>query len=185
MRKISLFLLACFVSLFLCACQATPEATQTMEPTQIETTEPTPTPTSTPSPTPSPTPEATVATTVPEEIDYDAVNKSIMENAVEIDYDDIFRYPDDYINKEVVFTGTIIVIVPYENDPDVFSLGIYEDDDINKLWYVQYSTVAGGPQLRQGDVVKVYGLIFGTNTTLENNITVTSNQAYSWMVEIQ
>jgi len=166
------------------------EVTTNPPTTTIATTPQTTTPqTTTPQTT---TPQTTTSQTTTETTnaernseDWKEISDNIIEAATEADFDQIYRYPNDYSDKSVFFSGKVIAVAQYEEDPTSFRVGLCQDEDSSKFWFVEYSTKAGGPQLREGDLVKVYALVLGTKTSIENNTSYSYIQATSIMVEFE
>ena len=98
-------------------------------------------------------------------------------------YETVFRIPNDYMKKEVVFSGTVSDVFPIENNlsesSEMFSVEnktseyyvvVFQDNDHHKRWLIKYSTLSGSPEIHDDDYVKVAASITDIKTSKENNI---------------
>ncbi len=117
-----------------------------------------PTPTPVPSLTPVPTPT------------FDQLKSE----AVEIDYDDLFRNNEMHVGKQIRFVAKIVQVVTFPEQNNRFLLlanvtrGAYSWDDAVLLGYV-------GSRLLEDDIVEIVGTVFGLYTyeaVLGNEVTV-------------
>ncbi|MBR5497455.1 MAG: zinc ribbon domain-containing protein [Clostridia bacterium] len=100
-----------------------------------------------------------------------------------IPYKDIARMPDNYVGKNVVFTGEVVQVmessysnnVTYRIDVTKDEYG-YWDDTV----YVTYELPEGAPRILEDDIVKFYGICEGTytyETVLGSSLTIPSVEA--------
>lgn len=78
----------------------------------------------------------------------------------EYNYNDIMRDPDSHKNKHCVLTGTVDQII----EGWFGSYSIFITDDNGDKWGCVYSYNEGEKHLLEGDYVRVYGILNGTNT---------------------
>ncbi len=119
-------------------------------------------PTRTPTPTPSPTPTPTF--------------DELKADAVEIDYDDLFRNNETHVLKQVRLVAKIIQVISLPEKSDRFMLlanvtrdAFWWDDTV----LLQYD----GPRLLEDDIVEIVGIVLGLHTyeaVLGNEVTVPS-----------
>ena len=100
-----------------------------------------------------------------------------------IAYKDIARLPDDYVGKNVVFTGEVVQVQESSwSDQIIYRINVAKDD--YGFWddtvYVTYELPEGAPRILEEDIVTFYGVCEGTYTyesVLGSNITIPSVSA--------
>lgn len=93
------------------------------------------------------------------------------------DYEDVARYPDDYLNDYVAFGGEVLQVIEHDND---IQLRIYVEDDSNKCIYVKYKRKKGESRILERDYITVYGKFKGLltyETVMGAKVTVPSIDA--------
>ena len=100
--------------------------------------------------------------------------EQIKSEAVEIDYDDLFRNNEDHVGKRIRFVAEIIQVIENADGDNQFILrgnvtrGKYSWDDAVLLAYA-------GPRLLEDDIVEMVGIVLGLYTyeaVLGNEVTV-------------
>lgn len=83
--------------------------------------------------------------------------KDRKELAKHYSYKTIARSPDDYIGKDIKFSGTVVQVM----EGVISEYRIAENDDYDSIWYVQYARPEGSPRILEDDTVTVYGTCTG------------------------
>lgn len=77
-----------------------------------------------------------------------------------VPYKTLARTPDDYIDEQLKFNGTVVQVV--ENQfTEMIVLLINENDDYDRTWYVSYWKPDGAPRILENDSVRVFGVFVG------------------------
>lgn len=100
-----------------------------------------------------------------------------------IAYKDIARLPDNYVDKNVVFTGEVIQVQESSwSNQAIYRINVTKDD--YGYWedtvYVKYQLPEGAPRILEEDIVTFYGVCEGTYTyesVLGSSITIPSVSA--------
>lgn len=91
-----------------------------------------------------------------------------------ISYDNIARNPNDYLEKKVNFTGTVVQVV---EDTDIVGILFAADNNSNNLIYGEYYKTIVSSRVLEGDVITIYGISKGTisyQAVLGNMVTIPS-----------
>jgi hypothetical protein len=68
------------------------------------------------------------------------------------------RDPDKYKGDLIKITGTVIQVLEGDGTVD---LRVAQNDDYDKVWYVEYFPEPGDSRVLEDDTVTVYGYYFG------------------------
>ena len=107
---------------------------------------------------------------------------TLKRNAKRIDYDDLFRNNERYIDTPVVYTGEVIQIMGASGNR-VYRINIEKDKILGISWVnTIYVTYSGDQRILEGDIVRFYGLVTGITSysaILGNMVEIPQIQAYT------
>ncbi|WKY45969.1 hypothetical protein Q5O14_07705 [Eubacteriaceae bacterium ES2] len=96
-------------------------------------------------------------------------------NCIPVPYDELARYPDNYLNKNIVIIGKVTQVI---EDGSTLQCRIAIDDDYDQMCFVDYSLVSSDQgRILEDDYVTFWGSYYGLltyQTVLGANQTIPS-----------
>jgi predicted nucleic acid-binding Zn-ribbon protein len=129
--------------------------------TAITTTEATTDPTTSETTTRETTTEATTTETTLSDEEIQEAIEFQRQYYEEVDYKSAARNPNDFLEKQIKITGTVIQVIEDDVAP---AYRIAQNDDYDAIWYVSYFRIADSPRVLEDDTVTVYGSGMGLIT---------------------
>lgn len=125
--------------------------------------------------------EPTVSPTVTAPIELNTDTEKIKQEALDVSYEELARFPDNYFKKNIKLKGQITQVADAGNGSIMYLLAV--NDSPNQIAFVGYSGDFSNGRILKGDKVTFYGVsggLISTDTANSGNVTCPSMMATTY-----